>query len=281
MILENRRASVLCQMNFNDRLNFISRGLPIILQSADGYWRAARQIKERSREAEVLQGYSLEECAKILILLDAVRCPRNLISSRIGAIVKWFYCHLARLIYADSITWSVFDVNQLRKYVDESRQSLHLEGDFGEYIVPNLSKFHREIVMYADVQSITNEEPRWIEPSHWSIEFLDFEPPLLTICKTMSELGMFTTRGLNAMSEIFGDTYFNNQQTFMESANLTKSLIERLIEENLPSSNATEKQVRMLVEQWQIPMYDFDFSQTSVPVEQLEEVQDQILLRLF
>ena len=97
-----RQAKVLCEMSFEKRLEFIAEGLPIILESAHGYWKASCRLKERPREAEVLQVHAAEEAAKILILMDAVRCPRKIISSKIGKIVQWFYDHLTRLIYAEA-----------------------------------------------------------------------------------------------------------------------------------------------------------------------------------
>jgi hypothetical protein len=53
----------------------------------------------------VLKGFAEEEAAKILILVDAVRCPPKLISSKLKRIVGWFYDHLARLIYAEAVAW--------------------------------------------------------------------------------------------------------------------------------------------------------------------------------
>ena len=52
----------------------------------------------------MLEGYAKEEAAKILILVDAVRCPPKLIASKLNRIVGWFYDHLARLIYAEAAT---------------------------------------------------------------------------------------------------------------------------------------------------------------------------------
>lgn len=59
----------------------------------------------------------MEEAAKILILLDAVRCPPKLISLKLNRIIGWFYDHLAHLIYADAVSWKPTDLAQLREYV--------------------------------------------------------------------------------------------------------------------------------------------------------------------
>jgi hypothetical protein len=93
-------------MRQEKRLAFIAEGLPIVLLSARGFWSAAKALKNHPREAAVLEGFSLEEAAKILILVDMVRCPRKQLSARIGTMVGWFYDHLARLIYAEATTVS-------------------------------------------------------------------------------------------------------------------------------------------------------------------------------
>lgn len=53
----------------------------------------------------------------MLILLEAVRCPLKLICSKLNRIIGWFYDHLARLIYADAVSWKPTDLAQLREYV--------------------------------------------------------------------------------------------------------------------------------------------------------------------
>ena len=110
------QARRLCQMAQDERLAFLSEGLPIILLSAQSLWRGSRKLhKEMPREAEILEGFAREEAAKALIFMDAVRCPSRLIASRMGAIVGWSYDHLARLIYAKATSWQPSDVAQLQE----------------------------------------------------------------------------------------------------------------------------------------------------------------------
>src|SRR5439155_17953231 len=97
------QAKRLCQLPEQKRLAFVAEGLPIILDSARGFWEASQQLEARPREAKVLEGFAEEEAAKILILMDGVRCPPKLVSSKLKRIIGWFYDHLARLIYAEAV----------------------------------------------------------------------------------------------------------------------------------------------------------------------------------
>ncbi|TAI59686.1 hypothetical protein CWO89_44920 [Bradyrhizobium sp. Leo170] len=73
-------------MSATDRLAFIAEGLPIIHASAKGFWSGSVELRGKPREAEVLAGFAKEEAAKILILLDIVRCPEKRIS---GKVTNW------------------------------------------------------------------------------------------------------------------------------------------------------------------------------------------------
>ena len=79
-----KQAKVLCQLPHQKRLTFFAKGLPIIQESADGYWKASLQLRGFPREAEVLRGHAVEEAAKALILIDAARCPKKLVSQHMG-----------------------------------------------------------------------------------------------------------------------------------------------------------------------------------------------------
>src|SRR3546814_17502594 len=68
----------------------------------------------RAREATVLEGFAEEEAAKALILVDLIRCPPKQVARRAAAMIKTFYDHLGRLIYADAQHWCPTDVDQLQ-----------------------------------------------------------------------------------------------------------------------------------------------------------------------
>ena len=89
------------------------------------------------REATVLRGLASEEAAKALILMDAVRCLKHIVDRRMGKMARWFYCHLARLLYAAACQWRPSKLADLREYVDQERRTHYLEGEFSEYIAPN------------------------------------------------------------------------------------------------------------------------------------------------
>lgn len=269
-----RQAKALCQMSHVNRLKFIADGLPIILSSAQGYWNAACHLKEQPREAIVLRGHAVEEAAKILILMDSVRCPKKIIPSKIGNIVKWFYDHLARLIYAESIHWRPFTVKDLRRHVDSNRLSHYVEGSVGELIVPNWNLFLREGRMYVDIFQEENEEPYWFPLEPMETNFPPCEPLALKLSKAMSALGMFSVPGLMLTAEVWDQITFTNNEDYRDASLLVRQLLEKLVNRKLPTTEACQEDVETLHEYWQLPMYDFEFSFKNASLEQLREEQE-------
>ncbi len=131
------KAAIICNLPAEQRLEFIAEGLPILFESAKSLAEASQALEQFPREAEILERHCEEECAKSLILVDIIRCPKKKGAARVGPMMRWFYDHLARLIYAEAQSWKPVNAGQLQEYVDSHRASHYFEGEYGEYIVPN------------------------------------------------------------------------------------------------------------------------------------------------
>jgi hypothetical protein len=270
-----RQARLLCQMAADERLAFIAEGLPVILASAQGFWEGSRQLSDRPREASVLKGFATEEAAKILILMDAVRCPPTILPSKLGTIVGWFYNHLARLIYADAAAWHPKHIAQLRDWVASDRKAHYVEGNFGEFIVPNQTVYRRESQLYVDIYANGDGKAHWSTPVGYALPFPSFAPRALHLTESMEALGLFTVQGLIATADVWGQVDFAEKEDREDARRLTRQLIGRLDDLGVPSDSATQTDVETLYD-WQLPMYHFDFSPIHVPLDELEAQQEAI-----
>ena len=271
------QAKRLCQLDEGRRLEFIAEGLPVILRSAQGFWKSCEQLRPtQGREAMVLEGFAKEEAAKILILMDCVRCPPKLVAARLNRIVGWFYSHLARLIYAEAVSWKPMHLAQLRQYVDQQRRGHYLEGHAGEYIMPNWTIYERESRLYVDIEAYQDDALNWSSPGdpYSGHSFSSFMPPALRVAGSMEQVGLFTTKGLKALSEIWGSLEYRDQEDHLDGQKLTEQLLERLDSEGLMLDAAQQEDVATLYRDWQIPMYDLDFSLIEVSREELEAAQE-------
>lgn len=272
-----RQAKLICQMPYDELLRFIAEGLPILLESARGFWSASCHLSAQPREAEVLAGFAQEEAAKILILMDAVRCPRHLIAARLSQIVSRFYGHLERLIYAEVCDGWSQDIADLRKRVEPLRKSHYIEGDVGEYIVPNANRYRRESKLYADIEAYEDRVPIWNAPKTYPGFFEPRKPSVLAVAEAMAALGMFSLPGLNATAQVWGALDFVEHESLRDAERLTDQLVERLVTEALPADFATQDHVFVLGRHWPLPMYNVELKMVDVSLEDLKQEQDRIL----
>jgi hypothetical protein len=271
-----RQASRICQMPAAERLAFVAQGLPIIHASALGFWSASAELEDKPREAEVLVGFAKEEAAKILILLDVVRCPDKRIAGRLNKLVARFYGHLDRLIYAQLAEWWFTDVADLRKAVEPLRKAHDLEGNMGEFIVPNDVLYRRESKLYADVEAYEDGTPVWNAPVVCPSGFPARMPAVVQLVDAMAACGMFTLAGLKATSEIWSQVEFQEKETLQDAERLTRELIGRLIAEGLPDERAAQDHVNTLYRHWPLPMYNVDLDPVPVTLEELKAEQDRL-----
>jgi len=268
-----RQADRLCQLGERERLAFIAEGLPLILRSANGAWDAAKQIRgANGRESAILEGVAIEEAAKILILMDSVRCPAKLVPSKMNRFVDRFYDHLARLIYAEAASWRPTNLAELRGYVDRARRGHYIEGNVGEYIMPNSTIYRRESGLYVDVEAYRDDALTWSEPRDPYVGLpFTFTPPALRVAAAMEQVGMFTASGLKAVSEVWGSLEYTDRQDHHDGAKLTEEMLKRLHAQGLMFDTAKNDDVGTLYGDWQIPMYNLDFSLIQVPLEAEQE----------
>jgi hypothetical protein len=269
-----RKARALCNMSVADRMAFVAEGLPILFESAQSLARASEALTGRSRESEILDHHSQEECAKALILVDLMRCPANLMAARTGPMIQWFYDHLARLIYAEAQGWRPVTAADLQTYIDRERKSHYLEGEYGEYILPNSTLFRRESVMYADVAADDDGTLQWLAPEGMSSGFGYLKPMAFQIADALSALGVFTLAGVKILHDVWGATPITPATRWEITFENHKPLLEALQRASLCTDRASQDHVNTIANFWQMPMYGMDFREIEVPLEELWAAQD-------
>jgi len=266
-----RQAKRLCGMSAKARLDFIAEGLPIIHASARSLLEASRTLEGFTREAAILQGQAIEECAKALILVDLVRCPAKAVAQRIGPMMGWFYDHLARLLYAEAQFYKPMTIDQLRGYVDNDRPSHYLDGEFSEYIMPNSVIFRREGSLYADVVGVEDAEPAWHSPfSDWRIS-ISFDPAAWSVIDALEAFGLLSRPGLGVMAKVWGKVYFDGDVDCEMARALCGEMIEGARSAGLVTERASVEHLRSLHNTWQAPMYALEFSSIAMSLEELQQ----------
>lgn len=290
-----KRARLISEMPYEKRIDFISEGLPLILERAQKLYADAETLSESPTSAAILINGATEEAAKILILMDIIRSPKKRVARDSGKLMNWFYNHLARLIYANAISWAPKDIPQLKYYVRTDRKTHYLDGEFGEYIFPNMALYQREAQLYVDVAILDSVEPRWVSPLHDAYQSYNSKPMALDLAENMHALGLFTPKGLRLVADIWNKADFKGQEApnhyesnywdedkgqraigYSGSVDLMKELLTRLQTEGICQNNDIQGPMSRLFNSWQLPMYDFDLSPIVVTQEELEEEQNSL-----
>ena len=143
-----RATKDLAQLTDSAFLAEVAEGLGLIIANARRLYASATVLAEAKRfhGARVLQALSEEEASKHLILLDAVRCPRQP-SDRFASQLGRFNDHLAKGLYARACLLRPGTLGQLQEYLDHYRVDFYLDGPNDvDWIFRNEVIHHREEV---------------------------------------------------------------------------------------------------------------------------------------
>ena len=196
---------------FSDERLFteVAEGIPFIAGNAVGLDEAAGHLHEKGdhRVSEVIRGFAEEEAAKVLILIDLVRCPRHW--EQRGEIAKRFYGHVAKRIYAMTCSYPrIASFKDLCGLVEAELQPYYLDGpNWVDWVFPNSIAAEREQNLYVDyVRDITVDtgDAHWRTPSVPVFDPVRYEPPnCVTLCRALSEAGASSAEGLAVIARIW------------------------------------------------------------------------------
>ena len=255
------RSAVVDMAKFADDRLFeeISEGISYIVENALSFDRTARRLcqAQEYRAAEILRGFAEEEAAKVLILIDAVRCPSDRLEK--AETLKCFYDHTAKRIYAMMCSWRGCRVNfeEVRQTFKLESRSFYLDGPNDvDWIFPNSIKAEREQAMYVDyVQDITEENGAyfWKNPHPSDLYARTYNTPAsVSVACAICQIGASTPKGLAIIADIWREFEPTSETSLEDLMDLKVRTMERLIEEGLCS--ATDP-ARQLVEDWPYPLW--------------------------
>lgn len=129
----------------------------------------------------------------------------------------------------------------------------------------------RESILYADIEAYENDALVWNMPYRLQNQYgFDYRPAVLDTVDALFALGAFTETGLKIISEIWGQVEFQESEDHQDVQTLTKLMLNRFIEADIPLERAHQKHVSALYHSWQMPMYNLEFKLINVPLEELQ-----------
>lgn len=242
----------------------VAEGIPLIVKNAIELDQAAQCLyeKEQYRVSNVIRGFAEEEAAKVLILIDLIRCPQSKQKLR-AETAKRFYEHVGKRIYAEACSGLPFDSFQgLSDEVKRLCLPYYSDGPNDEdWIFRNAIITDREQNLYVDYTQDETEDSgdcSWTGPT-WP-EFGMFTyitPDCVKLSEALLKAGFGSVAGLDAIAKIWRD--------FTPAPDTTRSELEKLIFrtlEQLPDFEENDEYMwysSIIVDHWQFPMWSLNF----------------------
>jgi AbiV family abortive infection protein len=279
-----RQTQRLCELADDKLFSTIAEGINLILENAQTYLRAAETLAQYSpgRAVEHLRLAAEEEAAKVLILLDAVRCPRVVEHDKNRArTFGYAKDHVARGVYAWYSSNRPATFKEARRIVHAACRDRYYDGPIGdEFECRNSIESLREESLYVDY---VEDEGRlhWISPSELcEIGHVGYSM-VLDLAQALTRLGCGTPDGIRIVADVWRPIVVSestpadinwpnygqhNIRTFesLENAGLTKE--------------ANETDMNVVFDAWNYPLYSLNFYEMKTsdfsPDDDVAEILD-------
>lgn len=266
----------LAQRSDPDLFQEVAVGLDLVAQNALALEDAARRLREErhARGHVVVRGPAVEEAAKFLILLDAIRCPRTP-SAAFGRQLGRFVNHLAKGIYAESCNWEPATFADFEQWTERERRDFHLDGPNDvDWIFPNRITSGRENAFYVDYVE-TDEGHQWTEPREHEVvlEFPYAPPRVLSLVRDLYALGFADARALEVVAHTWRPVTMNPTFHRRELRNLNQQTLVALQERGLLRD--TPGAAAEVIDRWLFPLYSVDLASIPVDKDFLRELQNE------
>ena len=267
--------------NFSDDRLFkeVSEGIPLIVENAVSLDETAHRLyrDKEFRASEIIGGFAKEEAAKVLILTDLVRCPRDW--EQRGEIARRFYGHVTKRIYSMSCSYPrIASFRELCALVESESRPYYLDGpNWVDWIFPNSISAEREQTLYVDyVQDITDETGHcyWSAPTVPPFGPRRYESPdCVTLSRALSDAGANSPDGLAVIADIWRGFKPEPETDRGELRGLIAHTLERLKMCGLGAGD--ESASSLIVSCWSFPLWPLAIKEPRGKLEDLEELREQ------
>ena len=251
----------LCQLSDAQLFEEVEKGIALILENVERLDAAARKLSDENdyHPAKILGGFAKEEAAKVIILLDVVRCPSNRCEEK-ARTLGYFYDHLAKGIYARACGLHC-PFGELKQYIDSEREDCYLDGPNDvDWIFSNDITREREDDLYVgyvcdDTQEAGKGEWYWKWP--WVERISDYSTPtIVLLANALHGVGATTAEGLAIIAEIWRPFEPVPATTTQELSELNNRMLETLSDSELIVTDDHEKLCEY--ESWMFPLWPLD-----------------------
>ena len=259
----------------------VAEGISHIVENAVKLEEAASCLAENEhhRSGEVLSSLAKEEAAKVLVLVDVVRCPRKQTAAK-SRTLGYFHDHLAKRVYAEVCSWRPVDYKEVTERAERECEKFHLEGPNEiDWIFPNSLSREREELIYVDyVKDITTADGAhfWNGPLPSDFYAGTHLPPgSLEVSRALYRIGATTPDGLAVVADVWRQIIPHPQMTAMELVDVKNSMLERLNDRGL--LRPVDSSVNEGLGRWPFPLWPLEIKISPNRLDDLRRGRTEVI----
>ncbi len=268
----------LSQLSDAELFKELSEGFGHILKNVTRIENDARFLREnnRVRGSRVLRAIAEEEAAKFLILLDAVRCPRQP-GGAFSRQLSYFDKHLPKGIYAEYYHLRPGTFGEIREWVEMERQEYYLDGPNDvDWIFHNEILQKREEGIYVDYTE-SDGEHIWLSPLRYDklggLALGVNIPPALKLAHALNLAGCTGREALAVIAKIWRPVEMNDGFPWTQLRELNSKTLEQLEAHNLLRKQSGSVYGK-IIDEWLFPLHSLDLSKIRVDQVNLRKIQE-------
>ena len=273
-----RAVQDLTSLNDCSLFSTIAEGIDLIRKNVNRFDSAARHLSvgPQREMARIIGGFAAEEVAKVLILLDAVRCPRECVDGKRRTLHR-FYNHLAKGLYIEVCDWQITDYQHLTDSIVRERDNYYIGGPNDvDWIMRNWITSERERMLYLDCiryHEAGRQQPLTMWKAPCDPSKLPYCPRrIVGLAIALFRLGVATPTGLAVVSCTW--------RPWRPEPATNRRELRRKIEETVSALQKTglhtesmEQEISTVIESWPFPLWDIDLREVPKNVDDLRERQ--------
>ena len=264
----------LAQLSDTDFLHALSIGMQLVVRHVDRLWAGTCLLNDQKQfqAGRVLAKIAEEEATKFLILLDAVRCPKQR-SDLLGAQLGRFNCHLAKGLYAKASMYRPGTLDELQSYVDLDRDSFYLDGpNHLDWIFRNEVIEGRESTFYVDYIH-RDEGHQWTDPTQLGdVLGSAVKPSAVHAMNCLHGAGISTAGALVSIAELWRVKEIEPQTPCTEIFAWNRDTLA-LLDSRGQLNQQSNHNLRWIANDWQFPMYSLDLTMRKIERDTLRTRQ--------
>lgn len=277
--MKSRAIKDLAQLNDTEFFEEVSKGLTHVHENA---LRLDEGIKtlvsvENYRGARALKAIAKEEAAKYLILLDAVRCPRenkDQFSKHLGK----FNNHLPKGVYVNLVGHRFSNFEEVVGLTDNLCESYYLDGPNGDdWVFRNSIEREREEAFYVDYVS-SDDGHYWMTPKLYESTdnkfFYSSSATIVRLTDALHRVGMSSVEAIKLIAKVWRPIELTKDTSWKEIQKMNSKTLETMNNAKV-LVQVEEKHFSTVIDSWGFPAYALPMERSGITPKSLKEVRDK------